>query len=568
MALREVLAKFGFEIIDGDKLDKAEKKADGFADSLKEIAGVILGEELIDRVKGFVEEVQGAADAISDTSAQLGVAADDLQRWQFAAQMSGSSAEQLNTALLILQKNAAAAAEGGGGAADVFREMGVDIKDASGNVKSATQLMGDIGLEIAGIEGASERTAAALKVFGKQGASLVPIFANGEEGLQALLDRFDELGGGFSQEALESAGAVGDAIDEMSFATMALKGRLAVSLFPTLAKFLGYLTQGIAMLSKASETTNVLKATLIVFGVAATNVALDLYAKYLPFILLIGGLILLVDDLITGFEGGDSAIGKLLDKLLGEGAGKGFFKWAREGIDDLMSRVDKMPTIGEKVEEVFSSLGATVVAAFVDDIPAAWDLFWERTNAEFGYKGKGFIDFVNWWVWNEVAKPFNKWFADAATYIVDGLIKGLEDSWDKVTDAFSDLGGDIIKVFRDKFKIRSPAKVPREDTHEIGNGIILGFKDKQREIETQAKETYGKALPPGYENSYTPTIRAPGGSSVVQYNTIEQTNSNQFTVQGGSNGGSIANDVRDGAARAFNDDRRAALNALVALAPE
>jgi hypothetical protein len=285
-------------------------------------------------------------------------------------------------------------------------------------------------------------------------------------------------------------------------------------------------------------------------------------------VLLLGGLILIVEDVMKAFDGGDSAITRLIDTLLGEGAGKGFFKWAREGIDDLMARVDKLPTIGEKVEEVFSSLGATVVAAFVDDIPAAWDLFWERTNAEFGYKGKGFIDFVNWWVWNEVAKPFNKWFEDAASYIVDGLVNGFTDAWDKVTDKFKNLAKDLQDVFTDQFRINSPSGVARDDTHEIGNGIILGLADKQREIEKQARETYGKALPSGQENSYTPSIRAPGGNTVVQYNTIEQSNSNQFTVQGGSNGGSIANEVRDGATRAFNDDRRAAMNALVALAPE
>jgi hypothetical protein len=562
-ALREVLAKFGFDIVDKDKLDSAEKKADGFADKLKAVAGLLAGAEIVGRAKDFVLEIQEAGDALNDTSAQLGVATDELQRWQFAAQMSGSSAGQLNTALLILQKNVAAAAEGGGEAGKVFADLGIPIKNTSGQIKSATQIMGDVGIEIAKLETPSERTAAALKVFGKQGASLVPIFANGEAGLSELLDRFDELGGGYSDAALEGAGAVGDAIDEMNYAVTALKSRLAASVFPTLAEALRLFTKWSAALGKATDGTNIFGAAAVVAGGIAAKAAIGAYARYLPLIAGIALLVLLVDDLMTAFKGGDSVVGKFIDKLLGEGAGKDFFKWLNEGIEDMGKRIDKLPTFAEKVEEVFSSIGFSLVKFFADDLPDAWDLFWRDLNKTAGYRGKGMADF-----WRDMLKDWRElffdWVEDVTDDIINGFTEGIKDKWKSVTDSFTELAEDLKKILPTTFKAKSPAQVPRDNMHDVIDGAILGLADRSAALEAQAKEAWSGAMPPKADSNYVPLLGSGSGggtSSTSVHAQINQTNHNKFEISGASSS-NLANAARDGVSLALNDDRRAALAAL------
>lgn len=563
-ALREIIAKFGFEIADADKLDAAEKKADGFADSLKEIAGTLIGAALIDGVKSFVLEIQEAGDALNDTSARLGVATNELQRWQFAAKMSGSSAESLNMALLILQKNVADAAEGGGEAAKIFAEFGIPIKDSAGQIKNATQLMGDVGLEIAKLKTPAERTAASLKVFGKQGSSLVPIFADGEEGLQALLDRFDELGGGYSQDALAGAGAVGDAIDEMGYAVTGLKSRLAVSLFPTLSEMLKYFTKTIVMFGKTTQGSNIFQAALLVLGAVAAKVAFGMYAKYLPMVAVVALLVLLIDDLITAFKGGDSAIAKLIDKLLGDGSGKGFFKWVNEGLDDLGKRLDKTPGFADKIAEVFSSVGFTLVKFFVDDLPEAWDFFWKDLNKEARTGGKTFTDF---WIalFKDVIKSHNEFFKEIGDSIVQGLIDGITEKWSKLKETFTELSNDLKGVMPKVFKSHSPSEVTHDNGVDIVDGTIGGLAARSKALQDQAKKTYSLALPTNpVDTNYTPMLRVPSsaGGSTASY-SVQQVNHNQFSISGGST--NLTNAVRDGASLAFSDDRRAALAALETL---
>lgn len=561
-ALRSILAKFGFEITDSNKLTDAEKKADGLTNAIKGISGAILGSALLDTVKSFIREIQGAGDAISDTSARLGIGTDELQRWQYAAQLSGASAESINTALLILQKNAAAAAEGGGAAAEVFAALGVPIKTAAGDIKSSGQLMGDVGLEIAKLKNPSERTAAALKVFGKQGAALLPIFDGGEEKLSKLLDRFDELGGGYSEDALEGIGSLGDAIDDMGYATTSLKSRLAITLFPALSEWIGYLTKTVVWLAKTSEGTHVIQAAIGVLGAAAIAIAIKTYAAWLPWIAAIGLAVLLIDDLWTLFKGGDSAIGRLIDSIGGIGT-------AKKAIQDLIAWWNKFTgdwakagTLWQKIKLIFFAYIDVLKKLWIDWIPALWGKLWSLLSAAVKTSGpvlwsdikKLFSDIGNW---------FKDWATSVGTSVWEGIVEGIEKGEEFIKEAFKDLGEKGWKSFKDFFKISSPARLPQEDTEDIGDGVVIGLARQHRKIKNANRELAEVTRPEFDSASYAPSLSPHtssifnGGASVA----IHQVNHNEINVTGSGNAG-VAEAARSGVSQAHSEDRRAAVAAL------
>src|SRR5687767_9035101 len=102
MALREVLARFGIDF-DGAALQRADRGVAGVVDRVKGLHGILAGSAFVGAVLGFTQglmnvargavemtrELANQADAIRDTSLQLGIGGVELQRWQHAANLSG-----------------------------------------------------------------------------------------------------------------------------------------------------------------------------------------------------------------------------------------------------------------------------------------------------------------------------------------------------------------------------------------------------------------------------------------------------------------------------------------------
>jgi hypothetical protein len=557
MALREILAKFGFQI-DSDKLENMKSQVDGARDKVKEFAGLIAGSEVFEKVKSFVLEMEDMAGQLQDTSDRLGVNAQELQRWNLAAKFAGAEAGEVAVAMKVLQQNAADAASGAGTAAGNFKALGVSVKDLEGGVKPANEVLEDTLIALSKIENPTLRSGKALDVLGRGGLALLPMIKDGPEGLDKLLGKLDELGGGIGEDAMAVLGDTGDRLDEFNFSILSLKSRLSVTLIPSLNEALGWFTKMIAVFSKTTEGTQVFQAAAIVLGVVAGRVAISLYAKYLPIIAVIALLILLVDDVITAFKGGDSVIGKVIDKLLGPGAGKDFFKWISEGVDDLGKRLSKMTSIGDMIEEIFSSIGFTIVKFFVDDIPEAWEFFWKDINKSIGSKGKTFSDFLKTMftdIWNWI----KNWVKDTANDLVDGLVNGLKKGWEKGTGAIKKLFKGLLGTAEDEADINSPSGETDWQGQMLGQGWINGLLKMLPGIRAQAKEVVLAATP---ATTYAPVIRFPTIPSArgPASNTIDQRNNIQVTVYAQDKG--VAAATRNGVGQAMQDDRRALLASL------
>jgi hypothetical protein len=544
MALREVLASFGFQV-DDKKLQGAGKAVDSFSNRLKEVGGLLIGGALISGIQSFAGELIGAADALIDTSAQLGVSADALQRWQLAAKLSGAEAQDLSAGIRVLQRNMV------DGAAK-FDALGVSVKDASGNLRPSTDVLRDVGVAIASLPSEAERTAAAMDILGKSGTKLAPIFAQGGEGVDKLLAKVDELGGGLSGEALEVLGEAGDRTDEWNFAILSLKSRLAVSLFPAINQLLAFLTKALGTLTKTTQGTNIFRAALVVLGTAGAASVIKLYARFIPLAVLLAALILIVDDLITFFEGGESAFGKLLETIFGAEDAAQIARDMREDFQDLTKTLAEIPGVGAKVEEAFSQVGESLVRFFAQDIPEAVSIFWASLNPE---EKRGVIDSILQTILGPLSTlqaEFTRIADEAITSLIDGLVNGLQAGVDRVKTAAINLAtGGVKEPLKDIFAAKSPSRVMFELGRDIDQGLILGLASGAPGIQAATSEAFAPAVPSAR------TGPSSGGARVDQRN--------QITVSVGMGPGQdLANAVRSGVSQALSDERRAMLAALEA----
>lgn len=162
-------------------------------------AGVLtLGMHLGQGVKNTLAQT----DKLVDMSNQTGIAISDMMLLGRAYKDGGRDAELAATDIGKMQKAIVAAA---GEKEDPFAVMGLSARELL--TMGPAEQMRKIGAAIMAIQNPAERTAAALKVFGKGGIGMMTVFPGIEESVK-LMGRMPEL-------AQKYGAAMGEASDAM-----------------------------------------------------------------------------------------------------------------------------------------------------------------------------------------------------------------------------------------------------------------------------------------------------------------------------------------------------------------
>lgn len=326
MALSEVLATF---LIDTKGLKKATSEGDSaiaaLTGKLKSFGSMLTGGIVVNGIQNMVSGLIDQGSALNDTSAKLGIGTDALQQWGFAAKLSGVEAGELDKSLTVLQKNIAKNAANGARTGGPFATLGVQLRDAKGEMRETTDILQDTGLAIAKLKSPAERTAAAMEIFGKSGAKLNPLFADGEEGLRKYLAELDRAGGGISADAIAQLDNLGDEMDRFEMATTSAKVKVLGAFMPMLTRLTRGAADWLGGITKTREGVEMLGTAMTTMAVAGVGAALAFVGPWLPAITGFTFLGLLVQDFIVGLQGGESEIGDIIKQLFGEGSGESFF---------------------------------------------------------------------------------------------------------------------------------------------------------------------------------------------------------------------------------------------------
>lgn len=187
----------------------------------------------------FKDMVQGTIDAAShlvDLAPQLGMSVEAVQQLGYAASQAGLEMDGLSTGMKILSKNAYAATHGSKEQKKVFKELGVTLKDAKGNLRGTDEILGDLAERFSKMPDGPEKTAMSMKVFGKSGATMIPFLNQGKAGINALKKEFVELGGQIDNGTAASMEELGDKQAKLGVAWQGMKNQIATALLPHLHK--------------------------------------------------------------------------------------------------------------------------------------------------------------------------------------------------------------------------------------------------------------------------------------------------------------------------------------------
>jgi hypothetical protein len=153
--------------------------AGGLSGALGSLVPLATGAGLAAMAKGAID----AADNMNDLSQKTGVSVESLSKFQQAANASGTSIEGVGAAMIKLNRNLAT---GNAGAAEALTSLGISATDASGKLKSTDAIMLEVADKFAKMPDGANKTAAAMALFGKAGADMIPMLNGGRKSIEDL----------------------------------------------------------------------------------------------------------------------------------------------------------------------------------------------------------------------------------------------------------------------------------------------------------------------------------------------------------------------------------------------
>jgi hypothetical protein len=145
-------------------LEGLGRQAELLRTDIRTLGGALIGAATVGGLAAVVDRSMSTADAIGKTADKIGVGVEALQELRFAAKASGVE-QTLDVALQRFTRRAAEAAQGTGEAKDALAQMGIVLRDQSGNLRRSEDLLGDVADAFARIEDPAERVRLAFKLF-------------------------------------------------------------------------------------------------------------------------------------------------------------------------------------------------------------------------------------------------------------------------------------------------------------------------------------------------------------------------------------------------------------------
>lgn len=335
-AVNDLVTKFSFV--------GSLKPQESFNKNLGASVGLIAGVStaIVGATGAFIAwttSVSEAIDPMVQLSRETDVSVDAIQELGYAASQNGSDIDAVMSSIKELTKRSGEFARtGGGSASEAFLQLGVNVRDANGKLKTADKLMMDVSRSMQSYSKAEQ--ADLLDKLGIN-SSMIQLLNQSGDAIDSLRNKAQALGT-ITKEQADAAASLNDSNTTLKFGLQGLQNQIATGMAPVLKEitegtidFLiankDLIKNGIKSLGKGliAITGFIKRMTPVVLIVAAAfgiwqianfGVAASLALIFSPIVLITAGIIgiaLVIDDLIVAFNGGNSVIAEFISQWLG-----------------------------------------------------------------------------------------------------------------------------------------------------------------------------------------------------------------------------------------------------------
>ena len=412
-------------------------------------------------------------DQLEKMSRRTGASVEALSELGYAAELSGTNLEAVETGLRRMQKTIAGAAEGGKEPSKALETLGV-------NLGEIIQLAPDEQLELIGkrltaLTDPTIRAAAAMAIFGRSGTELLPMM----EEMGALRAEARRLGLVMSTEDAQAAAALNDAMDRLWAAFRRIVAAVGGALAPMLSGLSDRLVELAGRARNWFEQNKGLIVSILKIGTVAIGAGIALTA--------LGGIISAVGTLFVAFATVASAalsfllspIGLVIAAVAGLAA---TIAWATgatgEALQWLGGRFAALQNFAlESFQGIKDALASGDVALAAKVLWTSLQVVWRAgINTLKGW----WLDFKGWFLsltsdifWGAVSLVAQAWFGlrklwvKTLNFLSDTLrsfANGAASVWDSITGWVAKRMNDVRGQFDPEMDVEMANKLVDMDT--------------------------------------------------------------------------------------------------------
>jgi hypothetical protein len=250
-------------------------------------------------------------DEAGKTARRLGMSMTSFQNMGQVAEEAGVSMQQMGTLLTFMTRNLGNLANGSASAQKAFGRLGLTMADLQG--LSPEQQFALISQRIMALPTAAERTAAAMAIFGRQGASAMGLIADASSGAIAEVAKLrEQLGLNLTDAQVKGIEMMNDSVARMSLVFQGFLNQLVAGLAPAITTvanlFVKFFAEGTSGFNMASTLANAL-------GQAIRGVAGAVTFLYGAFQVLSSFLGVFITGALVAFSAVTEAIGNMLSAM-------------------------------------------------------------------------------------------------------------------------------------------------------------------------------------------------------------------------------------------------------------
>jgi hypothetical protein len=247
-------------------MDKAARETDRFHKQMKSnfaaigktLAGFGIGFSAVSLISGLAQAGRAAiqyGDDINKAAIKSGIAVEDFSELAYAAKQNDIEMTSLSTALKKMQVTLSETATSGKGATEELTALGLTVEHLKSLAPDKQfELIAD---RISGLTDPADRARAAVALFGKAGADLLPLFEQGAAGVRLLREEAHKMNATLTGEQAAALAEADDAIKRLGQAwdgaARSMTGVIALPLAGFLDSITSRLTSQEPLLVKAGR---------------------------------------------------------------------------------------------------------------------------------------------------------------------------------------------------------------------------------------------------------------------------------------------------------------------------
>lgn len=253
---------------------------------------------------GMAKSTADYGNMAAKTARSVGMDAEEYQKLAYAAKYAGVDQQKFSASMVKFNKNVVDAASGSKTAGQVFKDLGIKLKDGAGNLRAPNEILSDVADVFKNTKDGAGKTALAYELLGRSGADMISLLNGGADGIEAMGKEAEKLGMVISNDAAHASEDFCDNLDRVKDSARGVVFQLGAALIPAINDTAIKVKEVINKITEWLRENPKLAATIGKVGLVLAGLLVTVGTASILF----GGLTFVVGKFATMFRSASAAI--------------------------------------------------------------------------------------------------------------------------------------------------------------------------------------------------------------------------------------------------------------------